>query len=143
MGSDPNGILAYGISLGSGEDIDTDDLPWYIDDEGLSESIEIALLASVGFTETWATSHPRLGFYDRRKAAQVELGVEVVRTGAWDYPGFILAVTQQRVEWSEVAVADLTVPDGAAERLARALAALPGLTPANADPAWLLAAFYG
>lgn len=143
MSSDPSGILAYGISLGVEEEIDTEKLAWYQQGEGLYGSVQLALLASVGFTETWATSPDQRTFHARERAAWAELGVEVVLTGTYEYSGLVLSVKKQDVEWSEVAVADLMIPDGAAERLARAVAALPGLKPVNTDPAWLLAAFYG
>ena len=141
MSDDPTGILAYGFGLGSRDDISTDQLPWFVEDDGIVESAEKALLASVGFTETWTKGDK--GYFDRKRDAEKRLGVEIVWTGTWDYPGFVLAATKQEVEWSEVKPIDLAVPDGADEKLRRAIAALPGLKLVNDEPGWLLAAFYG
>lgn len=145
MSSDPSARLAYGYGLGSRDNMSLDDLPWYLDGEGVVGSAELALLASVGFTETWETSTDRAGFHTRQRDAEALLGVEVIWTGTWDYCGYILAAADcgQEVEWSEVAPVDLSVPDGADEKLRKAIKALPGLTLVNDEPGWLLAAFYG
>jgi hypothetical protein len=144
MSSDPTARLIYGIDLGSSEQIDTDDLAWYVDEEGLSGSVERALLASVGFTETWETTDDQAGFHQRQREADHRLGVEIIWTGTWDYPGYVLAAGKNEVEWSDtLAITDWTPPEGADEKLARAVAALPGLDLGSAEPAWLLSAFYG
>lgn len=161
MGADPEARLAYGYNLGTAEDpavaergeyggftpiwLNTDNE----DNEGAGfvELAEARLLASVGFTETdWQAD----GYYNRKKAAEAALGVEIQWSGTYEYPGYVLAITasNRSVEWSDVMVLDLngmSDPANLADwdaKLAAAVAAL-GLTPKQDRPRWLVFPFYG
>lgn len=147
MGMNPRAILAYGWNLGSEQDgtLDTEKLPWFDPEEhdDFSSAVEEVLLKAIGYTEVWsADADP--GFWDRRRAAQRDIGVKIISTGTWDYCGYLMVVTDQRVEWTEVKIIDTTLPEDADDKLHRALAALPGLVPLNPlGPDWILASFYG
>lgn len=166
MGSSPRAYLAYGYDLGGGEehwrikeyDAKNYDLQldWYKaddrdeDEETESDFVESAkkrLLASVGFTEEWT---PNTGYWERLKEAEERVGVEFDRPGHSDYPGGYIVYTDRLISaaWGEVVSLDLRElqseqqAKNADAKLAAAVKAL-GITPLQAEPRWLLYAYYG
>lgn len=155
MGFTPRAHLAYGYDLGTSEDFKaaqrtkdgSPDLPWLDeDDDDLASAIGKKLLVDVaGFTETdWRAD----GYYERKRAAEARVGVEVRSSGHGEYSGWVLVArgTHKSVEWSDVMVLDLAdmehPPDGAFDRLTEAVEAL-GITPHQEHPKWLVYPSYG
>lgn len=154
MGISTNGILAYGYDLGSEGDgwsvREVDDYgqlttPWAPDededDADMESIVERVLLEAVGFTETdyWAD-----GYYERKRAAEATVGVELVAYCSGEYPMYVLAASSTSVRRGFVETIDpATMTDTAAmdERLAWALGVLC-ITPMQEAPAWLLASYY-
>lgn len=157
MGMNVEATLAYGYDLGSMEDFKatqrgeygSPELPWFDEedeDTGFPDAAEKVLLASVGFTEEWA---PGLeGHFDRKRAAEAQVGVDFDYAGSHDYPGFILCATgsKQSVDWAETLTldpAELSLPRPEWDvKLSAALTAL-GITPTQDGPRWLVFPFYG
>ncbi|WP_433730770.1 hypothetical protein ACQP2Y_20970 [Actinoplanes sp. CA-051413] len=159
MGMNVEATLAYGYDLGSMEDFravqrgeyDSPDLPWFDpDDEDASfpDEAEKVLFASVGFTEEWTPASKDNGYYDRKKAAEQQIGVDFDYAGSHDYPAFVLYATgsKQSVDWAQTMTLDpneLMAPrPGWDAKLTAALASL-GITPTQAGPRWLVFPFYG
>ncbi len=176
MGSSSRAHLAYGYDLGTEEDFrcaergeyGSPKLPWlpgsddeddrdeeYDEDDETDDdetdfvtAVETLLLERVGgFTETnWHAD----GYFDRKRAADAVVGVEVAAAGGDDYPGWMLvaAGSERSVEWSEAMTLDLgamaTEPaaKGWDAKLTAALSAL-GLTPTQDGPRWLVFPSYG
>lgn len=151
MGTTTNGILAYGYDLGSGDEWRVDGASvarmeaLADDDAGLTEAVEAALLAAVGFTETdWRAD----GYFDRKKAAEKRAGVEVEHHCHGDYPMYLLSahtITAYRGDVETVDFAALTAQAEAEEwdaKLSDALAVL-GIKPKQERPAWLLVSYWG
>lgn len=163
MGMSAEAHLAYGYDLGTGEDFKAAErgeygepkLPWLPTDEDgdsdyseFGDEVEKRLFASIGFTEQWKSGDPT--YWDRKKAAEERIGVELTYSGHDDYSGWVLVAkgSERSVEWSEVMEVDageLLMPgrldrwDG---KLAEALKAL-GITPAQDGPKWLVFPSYG
>lgn len=163
MGMSAEAHLAYGYDLGTGEDFKAAErdeygapkLPWLpVDEDGACEhdefgdEVEKQLFASIGFTEQWEPSKD--GYWDRKKAAEQRVGVELTYSGHADYAGWVLIATgsERSVEWSEVMVVEAQELDTrpAQEdwnaKLADALTAL-GITPTQDGPQWLVFPSYG
>jgi hypothetical protein len=156
MGSSAEGILAYGFDIGTGDTwggsqygatnfgLPEDETPdwWDNEDEAFEEAVERRLLAVLaGLTETWESNPDN--YYRLEREAQERMGVKVVTYGAVEgQQTVIVGVAVQSADWGESKVAEFTVPDGADELLAAAVAAL-GVRPWRERPAWLLAASYG
>lgn len=142
MGISTYSILAYGYDLGPAFGYDDDDLSepiWYLEDEGWQESMEIALLAAVGFTEDWFVSND--GYFERKSMMEKRMGVTVVPYGSSDDSMYLLAAKYQTSRWNADPI-DITVPDNANERLAWALDVL-ALKPKITKPQWLLTSYRG
>lgn len=155
MGMSVDATLVYGYELGSMEDFkaaergeyDGPNLPWLGDEDAdFAEEAEKVLLASVGFTEEWRAGSD--GYFDRKRAAEAQIGVDFEFAGSHDYPGYVLHAkdSKQSVEWSEVLVLDPAELSQARDewdaKLSAALTAL-GITPTQTGPKWLVFPFYG
>lgn len=104
MGMSSTAKLAYGFDLGGDEDgwnlPDLDYGQWRPpgiaeDDEDefdFAEWVEGKLLVDAGFTETDDEDD---GYFTRKRAARVQLGVEAISSGNYDYFRYLL------VAWSE------------------------------------------
>lgn len=113
------------------------------DEDNFDEIAKLRLLASVGFTET---DYHADGYYDRLRAAEARLGVELERTG-WEFNDLLLVTRQIGAYLGEAEPVDPAVlaaeqASDACDRLRAALAVL-GLTPLQEKPAWLLTARKG
>lgn len=123
MGSNLSAHLAYGYDLGSEEDFNAAErseygsprLPWYgesddeqdddeddeREEEDFAEAVERILLAEIaGFTETdWQAE----GHWERKRAAEARVGVEITHSGGHDYPGWMLVIkeSERSCDWSE------------------------------------------
>lgn len=144
--------LAYGYDLGgdndgwkvTGADRDgTYDFEWSDGGETFPEDATNALIIATGFTETRDDSDD---WYLRRREVEMGLPIEVVRSGHYDYPGWLLiAVGSCRsVEWTETMIISpaIEAPPGWAADLAVALASLD-ITPKQVHAQWLMFASYG
>lgn len=160
MGQSTNGILAYGYDLGgddgwklqgAGEYGELPPLAWYDTDEesgyGFQSAAETRLLAEIaGFTETWSRDNE--GYFDREKAAQARVGVELDSYCSGEYPMFLLAakvITVHRGDAETIDIADLAAAPAREawdDKLRAALAAL-GITPTQEQPKWLLCSYWG
>jgi hypothetical protein len=160
MGQSTNAVLVYGYNLGGGEiewlveeangEFGELHLDWFNEDDepGENDFIEAAenrLRASVGFTETdWSVD----GFYERRREADKRVGVEFESYCSGDYPIYTLAahvITVHRGDCEQLnldELARLPRENGWDDKLAAALQTL-GLTPKQAEPAWLLVSYWG
>lgn len=156
MGTTIKAELSYGYRLqgGDGEWLvrevhpeDSDDwglnVDWLDDDDRFDEVAEKRLLASVGFTESDYTVD---GYFERRDAAKAQLGVELERSGY--EAGDLLLVTKQIGAYcGEAEVVDPAVlvaeAGGYADRRLRSALTVLGITPLQAEPAWLLTAYRG
>lgn len=155
MSISTDAILAYGYHLGGSEGWKvenagrwSDELPvdWFDpedEDADFAEAATNRLLAAAGFTETdWRID----GYFERRREAETNLGVEIVTHCLIDYPMYVLAT------WSLEAHRGYPKTINPAEfigdrlwwdaRLTRALKDL-GLTPKQFEPAWILCSLYG
>lgn len=145
MGSSSSAYLAYGHDLGDDfgglEAHDEDYEPiwpaWYVDDDGWEESAMVALLADAGFTETDKRAE---GYWHRRKEATDALGIKFEGYGCDGFSALLMgAVIHEAYDYGSAEV-DVTVPEGADERLAHARQVL-GLEPEK--PGWIIASYYG
>lgn len=154
MGSNLSAHLAYGYDLGSEEDFNAAErgeygepkLPWYGEsdddeqddergEEEFADAVERILLAEIGgFTETWSASND--GYYDRKRAAQARVGVEIEFSGGGGYPGWMLVATgsERSCDWSEAMTLNLDrmrVDPGSLDWDAKLAAAIKvlGITP--------------
>jgi hypothetical protein len=161
MGMSAEATLAYGYDLGTLEDFKAAErdeygapnLPWFNDDEDTGEdeetdfgtAVENLLYTSAGFTEKWSRGND--GYFDRKKAAEERIGVDLDHSGSHEYPGFILFArgSKRSVEWSDTMALDLDVLAATFDwdtKLASALTAL-GITPSQDGPKWLVFPSYG
>lgn len=144
MGTSTDGILVYGWAL---DETALADLPWLTDEDGdLSGALTRRLLVEIaGFAETWEDGND--GYYERERAAEARLGVEIETHCCQDAEEFILAakvITASRgyPEALDLAALQAEAEDGGYdEKLARAAAAL-GLT-FEQPPGWVLASWWG
>jgi hypothetical protein len=155
MGMDPEARLAYGYALGTGEDFKVAEragygnlsVDWWNEDGGGFETQAWKRLWDA-IPEKPEVEHE----WKREDAARKHWGVDIVNSGTYDYPGFILVPTEggsyKSVEWSDSMTLDVDVmrDQPAALRwdatLAAALQVL-GLTPTQDGPKWLVFPFYG
>ncbi|WP_327359511.1 hypothetical protein [Streptomyces sp. NBC_01304] len=153
MGSSATAKLVYGYDLGG------DDAGWKVKEKGeygelsaswyetdsVEDALENALLAAAGFTDTWTPGD--VGYYERRGAALEQFGVKIVTYCMLDSPSYLLAAGQIRAEEDSTTAIDLasltTRPEreGWDAKLHTAIKTL-GLTPEQAQPAWLLCSMY-
>jgi len=150
MGVSTDAVLAYGYDLGSDGDLlikETGRLqPAWFDPRGASFAVqaEERLLLGAGFAETDRRAG---GYYERRRKAQWQVGVEVRRYGSDGTPGYILSAKTIIVPRGYVHPLDLTglaagpTGRGFDEKLSGALRAL-GITPKQDKPAWLLCSYW-
>lgn len=134
MGASHSGILVYGYDLGEYWGFEWDDPKpaWYDEELDWRESAQRALLAAVGFTETdWRAD----GYHDREHEAKQKLGVEFVGYSYERSWTFLAAVEYSAYQGGPEEV-NVTVPEGADERLAWAVQVL-GLK-VEGGPKWLL-----
>ncbi|WP_045746405.1 hypothetical protein [Actinoplanes rectilineatus] len=159
MSDDPEARLAYGITLYSGEAARVAEVGkwgeitvgWYDSDAGgLSEQLFSRLYDLI-------PDAPALEYaWQKEDPARDHWGVDLVRSGTWDYSGWILVATRgpgetypyASVEWSDVMELDLDalahedrLPDWDA-RITAAITALE-ITPTQTTPKWLVFPFYG
>lgn len=119
------------------------DIPSWLEDEyDIPEEAEERLLRSVGFLETDRTAD---GFYERRRAALHEVGVEIVPCGVEDYSDYALVLREPEITsnatWTVVALP--TFDEVAAEDLLDTALQTLGLVPTQESPSWLLGPSYG
>ena len=154
MGISSDGILVFGYNLGgdeSGWEIEQagEDGEWepeWVDEDGdVIDGAEKRLLTAAGFTETdWQAD----GYHERRREAQARVGVELESYCSGDYPMYLLAAHRITVYRGDVKTIDFAaleaqrVSEDWAGKLRRAVEAL-GITPKQAEPAWLLASYMG
>lgn len=157
MSMSSDGILAYGYDLGGPEGWEIEnttdrwghELPvdWYDPDDVETDFAGAAmnhLLAAAGFTETdWRAD----GYFERKRAAEANLEVQVVTHCSIDYPLYVLAAWSieayrgypKAIDLAEFGHGTRLLWDA---RLAYALKVLD-LTPKQAEPALLLCSLYG
>jgi hypothetical protein len=139
MGVSTDAILAYGVEL---YDPDTTELPgWYDEDENEDGFVDAALdrlRAAVGFTETDYTAE---GFWTRQREADERVGVSIVAHCSGEYTMYLLAAKEITASRGYPVRPDMTVPDGADERIRWALEQLGMDT--GQTPAWLLVSWWG
>lgn len=153
MGQSTNGILAYGYNLGGGDGewqvAEADEyggltVDWLDpeSEDGVETAIEERMLASVGFTEQWQPGID--GYFDRKKAAEARLGVELESYCSGDYPMYLLAATGsvQTAYRGDCDPASFDIDPSWDGKLAAALAAL-GMTPTQDQAKWLLCSYWG
>jgi len=151
-----NGVLVYGYNLSNGEDdwaiqeaVEYGDWSpeWASDpeDPDVVEDADRHLLASVGFTEDdWSAD----GYFDRKKAAKAQLGVELESYCSSEYPMYALSahtITCYRGDHQTVdfaALESLRVEQDWDAKLQHALTVL-GITPTQEKPCWLLLSYMG
>lgn len=161
MGSTARAKLAYGYRLGDDESgwkvhgvdeyerwqpswLTPDDDP---DSDAVIEACEQRLLVAAGFTDAdWRADV----YFDRKSAAEKQIGVEFTFSGHHEYAGVLLVASGSRrsVEWSEVMILDLdamTARPGEErwdDKLRSALRVLD-LSPVQEGPRWLVFPTYG
>lgn len=160
MGSSPSGKLMYGYNLmgTDGEfsikNVTADgvpDVPWWSSDDDNEDDDDIAgvmhniLLAAIGFDENdWRVP----GFWERKRAAETQLGLKLEYNGSHDFSGTLLVAWSVSVGWGEVLAIDWELLDQQRQRedwdkrLGWGVKTL-GLVPLQTRPQWLLATFYG
>lgn len=157
MGTTIKAELSYGYRLQGSDgqwlvrEVHPDDsdewglnLDWFDEDEGsFDEAAGRRLLASVDFTETDYTVD---GYFDRQRAAEGRLGVKLERTG-YEAEDLLLVTKQIGAYVGEAETIDPDVlaaeAGGEADARLRSALAVLGLTPLQAQPAWLLTAYRG
>lgn len=157
MGQSTNAMLVYGYNLGGGEDdwhveeatgeYGELKLDWYDEDseDGFIEQAVARLLRAAGFTETdWRAD----GYFARKREAEKGLGVEFESYCSGDYPIYTLAahvITVHRGDCELLnldQLARMPAENGWNDKLTAALRTL-GITPKQAEPAWLLVSYWG
>lgn len=166
MGQSTNAILAYGYDLGGDEEgwkireageygELPDELPeglaWYNpdSDDDFTTQAEERLLAQIGgFTEKWAPGGRESGYFDRKKAAEEQVGVEFESYCSGEFPMYVLAahvITVYRGHSQLIdpaALANDPATQGWDEKLTAAITAL-GMTPKQEKPGWVLVSYWG
>jgi Ni,Fe-hydrogenase maturation factor len=155
MTTSTDAVLVYGYNLGgdaqgwlvaeAGE-LGEWNPPWLKPDDeiGIVDAAEVALLASVGFTEDYGWS---VGYYDRQREALARVGVWLVTHCSGEAPMYFVAAHEVTVSRGDVEVLDLHDLERRRQeedwdgKLQRALATLQ--INLNATPAWLLASYWG
>lgn len=150
MGVSTDAVLAYGYDLGGDGGLlikETGRLqPAWFDPRGASFAVqaEERLLLGAGFAETDRRIE---GYYERRRKAQWQVGVEVRRYGSDGDPGYILSAKTITVPRGHVHALDPTelatgpVSRNFDDRLNGALRTL-GMTPQQKQPAWLVCSYW-
>lgn len=153
MGTSTNAYLMYGYDLGDADgwkiqgidEYEPWEPEWLDEGEGLHGSAEKLLLAAVGFTETdWHAD----GYFDRKKAAEEQAGVEIESHCSGEYPMYVLSAKKITAYRGDVKTVDFAalqahVLDADLDgKLARACDVL-GLRPVQEQPAWLLCSYWG
>jgi hypothetical protein len=143
MGISTDAILAYGYDLGY------DPVPtWWSnlseeeqENEGFADLAKTQMLASIGFTEKWAKGNE--GYFDRKREAKKQLGVEVIYYCSYDYPMYILAAKEFRAYRGDVEIIDsLDIDLDWDDKLKSALKSLE-IKPINEHPQWMLVSMWG
>lgn len=133
MGNSANAYLAYGYNLGGGngwsiaeaDEYGTWDTDWHD-----------------GSYDFWDKAEERL----RNRGAAV--GVDIDRHCTSDYPEYMLITHKITGSWGDAALVDLAelqampAAQGWDDKLREALQVL-GMTPKQAEPRWLLVAYWG
>lgn len=153
MGTSTDAYLMYGYDLGSDEGWKIQGLgecderePDWLEDDDLASSAEKRLLASVGFTERWARHNE--GYFDRKKAAEAQVGVTIESHCSGEYPMYVLSAKKFKACRGDVTTVDPAFLQSAVAdedligKLARACEAL-GIRPTQEKPAWLLCSYWG
>lgn len=153
MGTTTDAYLMYGYDLGDREEWKLQGLgedgewePDWLEDDDITESAEKHLLASVGFTEEW--SYHNVGYVDRKKAADRQIGVEIESHCSGESPMYILSAKRLSASRGDVVVIDPAALQAMVEtedldgKLARAIDTL-GIQPVQEKPAWLLCSYWG
>lgn len=159
MGVASDGILTYGIKLGSSEDgwaiAEVDEWgqwepDWYNEEddeaeEGLIEAASQKLLAANGFAEDFAVSD---GYFERKRQAEARVGIDFKLYCHFEYPMYVLSahsITANRgdaieIDWA--ALEQRRVAEDWDGKL-RAACEVLGITPTQEQPKWLLVSLMG
>lgn len=139
MGIDSDGILAYGYDLGELYDLDTPEE--YEGDK--TQYIEDLLLKELaGFTDKWSKGDET--FFDRKREAEKQIGVEIILHCSYDYPMYILAAKGSETRaWrgSPKVIKSLVAYQEWDDNLNKAKAVL-GIDNLD-EPAWILSSIMG
>lgn len=156
MGQSTNAILAYGYNVGGGEsewnieeaDEDGDWTPPWVDPDDENDLItaaETTLLAAAGFTETdWRAD----GYYERKEAAEAQVGVEFESHCSGDYPMWLLVAHTTTVYRGDVKEIDFAALEATRieqdwDAKLRNAADVLGMTPKQESPRWMLVSYWG
>lgn len=151
MGRRPTAILAYGYDLEQirrhftwhydEHDVQTGGPPGFnrVVDDDFASAATTALLTARGITR----AEYELLDYTEQLAAAEDIGVRVVRYGGMNGDErLILAAKAQITDWDDtIPVVQDDLPADADDKLTWALNVV-GITPANPNPRWLLAAHF-
>jgi hypothetical protein len=153
MGTTTDAYLMYGYDLGCDDEWKIQGLggegewePDWLEDDDLVTSAEKQLLASVGFTEEW--SRHNVGYFDRKKAAEWQIGVKIESHCSGEYPMYVLSAKRFKASRGDVTQIDPVEMQAVVERedlngkLVRACEAL-GIQPTQEKPAWVLCSYWG
>lgn len=157
MGVSTNAMLVYGYNLGSDEswgieELDEYDSPswdWYDPEDEESEGFEDAAMTHLlkqlaGFTKTWSDD----GYWEERRKAEAQVGVEIETHCSGDYPMYLLAakaITAYRGDVDVIDFAKLTteVQEVDADTKLRAALGALGIQPKQKQAQWLLCSYWG
>lgn len=133
MGQSTDAIIAYGLDLG--DEIEEFE---YDEADGFESAAMKRLLAEiVGFTEQWTPN--KEGYFDRKRAAEESLGIEIITHCSCDYPMHFLAARgseNRAYRGSPQPVGDLVVDPTWNGKIAKAMSVL-GIK-SEGEPAWTL-----
>lgn len=152
MGTSTDAYLMYGYDLGGPDEWEIQEVgeydswePGWLKGDELAESVTEKLRIAVGFTETdWQAD----GYFERQRAADEMIGVEVVSHCSADFPMYVLAAHKIRASRGNPEVLGLEGmirPERIAQMNARLKSALEVLDfrPVQEQPAWILASDWG
>jgi hypothetical protein len=153
MGNSADAYLAYGFDLGGGDNewqVEEADQygewrPTWLADDDYRESVERALLADVGFTETdWQVD----GYYARRGEALARVGVELKPHCSGDYPVWMLVTHLVTAYWGDAKAINFTDlerlrTEGEWDAKLRRACEVLGITSKQPEPGWFLASYWG
>jgi hypothetical protein len=157
VGISSDGILVYGYDLGDEPENGYQDTPEWLkkaeeesEFENFAESAEIYLLAQSGFTDTdWESE----GYWERKRAAEEQMGVEILYHCAYEYPMFIITVKDKRAQFRayrgqpiSLGIDQLNIPSFVKEEWDAKLkwaSDLLGFKTTNERPTWILTSILG